>query len=120
MSDSPMQAIASGLWAAVLRRDTLAFPRAHFKLMNLCRGHVFQGNKPALARCYPVLSNILARFYKFGKPEWPDIDRMMGGIEAMTMLIGNFPGNTDTGRNFCRSAEKWHEYEDSACTFRRQ
>jgi DNA-binding MarR family transcriptional regulator len=90
MSAATLTTITADMRKAIEEKDITAFSRGHFKLMNLCRRFLFQGDKTVLDKYYPDISSLLVWFYRTGKADWPEVDRMMGGVEALMMLIGNF------------------------------
>lgn len=46
-------------------------------------------NREVLQLMYAHMSKILILFFKTGKAEWPEADRIMGGLEAIKGFIGD-------------------------------
>lgn len=87
-TDNPIKMTVDRLRKAVEERDFLNFSREHTRIVNICRRALFHGDRDAMGRWYPELSSLLMWFY--GKVEWPDADRSMGGLELLLSFIGNF------------------------------
>lgn len=91
INDTAKKSLAESLREAIETRDWLGFSRACFKVTNVNRRALFQGDRPTLERWYRDLSSLLTWFYrKGGEPEWPEAQRSMGGLEMLLSLMGNF------------------------------
>lgn len=89
MKPSPIQSTTQKLRKAIEERDLRAFRLNHQFLVNFCRKQLFEANKPILKGIYPELSGLLIEFYRSQQPEWPEVDRQMGGVEVLRSLVGN-------------------------------
>ncbi|MEN6440553.1 MAG: hypothetical protein ABFD97_18425 [Syntrophobacter sp.] len=90
MQESAEQKHMERLRKAIEDRDWLQFSREHFRIVNFCRRVLFQGDRDALNRWYPVISSLLIWFFRGGKADWQEAERSMGGLELLLSLIGNF------------------------------
>lgn len=79
----------NGLKKAIEEKDLFELRHNHYELVHLCRKHLFENNKPILKEIDRDISSLLLRFYKTGKPEWPEADRMMGGLEVLRTFTGS-------------------------------
>ncbi|GAB6036923.1 hypothetical protein JCM15519_14820 [Fundidesulfovibrio butyratiphilus] len=70
----------------VIAQDFEAFRKDHFVLLSSFRRLIFGQDNVALARRYASLSDFSTWFYRTNKPEWPKVERYMGGIDIMLDL----------------------------------
>jgi len=70
----------------VIAKDFDAFRRDHFALLTSFRKLIFGQDRQALAKRYGSLSDFSTWFYRANKPEWPQVERYMGGIDILLDL----------------------------------
>ena len=89
MSSKYISSIIEDLKISVREKNVTEFRKIHFKLTNLCRANIIEADKKMLSESYPEISSFIVWFYKTGTPLWPEVDRMVGGIDALLGIVGN-------------------------------
>ena len=89
MSSKYISSIIEDLKISVREKNVTEFRKIHFKLTNLCRASIIEADKKMLSESYPEISSFIVWFYKTGTPLWPEVDRMVGGIDALLGIVGN-------------------------------
>jgi DNA-binding HxlR family transcriptional regulator len=89
MSSEYISSIIEALKISVQEKNVSEFRKIHFKLTNLCRASIIEADKKMLSESYPEISSFIVWFYKTGTPLWPEVDRMVGGIDALLGIVGN-------------------------------
>jgi len=89
MSSKYISSIIEDLKISVREKNVTEFRKIHFKLTNLCRASIIEADKKMLSESYPEISSFILWFYKTGTPLWPEVDRMVGGIDALLGIVGN-------------------------------
>ena len=89
MSSKYISSIIKDLKISVREKNVTEFRKIHFKLTNLCRAGIIEADKKMLSESYPEISSFIVWFYKTGTPLWPEVDRMVGGIDALLGIVGN-------------------------------
>lgn len=89
MSSKYISSIIEDLKISVREKNVTEFRKIHFKLTNLCRASIIEADKKMLSEYYPEISSFIVWFYKTGTPLWPEVDRMVGGIDALLGIVGN-------------------------------
>lgn len=89
MSSKYISSIIEDLKRSVREKNVTEFRKIHFKLTNLCRASIIETDKKMLSESYPEISSFIVWFYKTGTSLWPEVDRMVGGIDALLGIAGN-------------------------------
>lgn len=97
--------------AAIKEKNLVMLNEAAQDFTSLARKNILEygdENREVLQLMYTHMSKILILFFKTGKSEWPEADRIMGGLEA----IKGFIGDVIYAASSVNLIEKYKEKED--------
>lgn len=84
---SYLERLVGDLKATIEKEDLQNFLKIHFDLFQLCRRYIFEADTSRLTQSYSPLNSLFIWFYRTGEAQWPEIEKQMGGLEALAGLI---------------------------------